>query len=189
MGRFIHRVLRAVSWRFWWVLLRSRGRGHLRVDSSAKILSSENVNLSSDASLAIGARTVIDRGSVLSVKGKLEIGSDCYFSVGTVIGVEECVTISDSVAVGPYCVILDTNKQYMHADALRSGRKSAAVSIGPNSWLGSHVVILPGTELGEHTVVAAGAVVRGKFPAHVLLGGVPAKVIKTLESQPLEPEL
>ena len=50
--------------------------------------------------------------------------------------------------------------------------------IGAGSWIGAHAVILPGTELGEHTVVAAGAVVRGRFPSHVVLGGVPARVLR-----------
>lgn len=53
-----------------------------------------------------------------------------------------------------------------------------AVSIGSGSWLGANAVILPGTTLGRNTVVAAGAVVRGTFPDHVVLGGVPAKVLR-----------
>jgi acetyltransferase-like isoleucine patch superfamily enzyme len=52
------------------------------------------------------------------------------------------------------------------------------VRIGSGSWLGANVVILPGTVLGRNTVVAAGAVVRGEFPDHVVLGGVPAKVLR-----------
>jgi acetyltransferase-like isoleucine patch superfamily enzyme len=52
------------------------------------------------------------------------------------------------------------------------------VRIGSGSWLGANVVILPGTELGRNTVVAAGAVVRGVFPDRVVLGGVPARVLR-----------
>ena len=54
----------------------------------------------------------------------------------------------------------------------------ATVRIGSGSWLGANVVILPGTVLGRNTTVAAGAVVRGEFPDHVVLGGVPAKVLR-----------
>ena len=39
-------------------------------------------------------------------------------------------------------------------------------------------MILPGTQLGANTTVAAGAVVRGSFPDHVVLGGVPARVLR-----------
>ena len=39
--------------------------------------------------------------------------------------------------------------------------------------------ILKGTELGEGCIIAAGSLVNGKYPPHTLIGGVPAKVIRT----------
>jgi acetyltransferase-like isoleucine patch superfamily enzyme len=39
---------------------------------------------------------------------------------------------------------------------------------------------LPGVTIGENSVVAAGAVVYKDVPANTVVGGVPAKVIKTL---------
>jgi serine acetyltransferase len=53
------------------------------------------------------------------------------------------------------------------------------VAIGAGSWLGTGAVILPGTRIGRQTVVAAGAVVRGEFPGHCVLAGVPARVVRT----------
>jgi acetyltransferase-like isoleucine patch superfamily enzyme len=35
--------------------------------------------------------------------------------------------------------------------------------------------------VGSNSVVAAGAVVNGVFPDNVVLGGVPAKILKTIE--------
>ena len=40
------------------------------------------------------------------------------------------------------------------------------------------MVVLPGTRMGRNTVVAAGAVVRGTFPDHCVLAGVPAKIVR-----------
>ena len=40
--------------------------------------------------------------------------------------------------------------------------------------------LLPGVTIGHHVVVAAGAVVTKDVPDNTLVGGVPAKVIKTL---------
>lgn len=58
-----------------------------------------------------------------------------------------------------------------------------AVEIGPNSWIASNAIILPGVHLGEHSVVAAGAVVTKSFPeGNLLIAGVPATPIKRLES-------
>jgi acetyltransferase-like isoleucine patch superfamily enzyme len=40
------------------------------------------------------------------------------------------------------------------------------------------VVILPGTVLGRNVVVGAGAVVRGTFPDHCVIAGVPARIVR-----------
>ena len=52
--------------------------------------------------------------------------------------------------------------------------------IGENVWIGNNVTILKNTEIGNNTIVAAGAVVSGRFPENMIIGGVPAKVIKRI---------
>ena len=59
-------------------------------------------------------------------------------------------------------------------------QKSGKVVIADNVWIGERVTILKGTRIGENSVVAAGAVVSGEFPANVVIGGVPAKVIRNI---------
>jgi acetyltransferase-like isoleucine patch superfamily enzyme len=90
------------------------------------------------------------------------------------------VVIGDDVMTGPNCYVTDQN--HVYADpATPVGQQWPAedpVDIGPGSWLGAGAVILPGTRLGRNTVVGAGAVVRGEFPDHAVLAGVPAKMIR-----------
>ena len=52
------------------------------------------------------------------------------------------------------------------------------IKIGNDCWIGAKVTILDGTVIGDHSIVAAGAVVTGKFPPYSIMGGVPAKIIK-----------
>ena len=50
--------------------------------------------------------------------------------------------------------------------------------IGNDVWIGANVSIMAGVNIGDGCVIAAGAVVTKDIPAHSIVGGVPAKVIK-----------
>lgn len=58
-----------------------------------------------------------------------------------------------------------------------------AIKIGDNCWIGSGSIILPGVELANHIVIAAGSVVNKSFTEdNLLIGGIPAKIIKKLNT-------
>lgn len=52
------------------------------------------------------------------------------------------------------------------------------VEIGDCVWVGSRVMILPGTKIGEGAIIQGGAVVHGEIPPCAIAGGNPAKVFK-----------
>ena len=111
------------------------------------------------------------------------IGRKCIIGRGSHIIGHWSIVLGDEIQTGPYVYITDQNHGYEDPDTSVGWQDPSelAVSIGTGSWLGANVVILPGTTLGRNTVVAAGAVVRGTFPDHVVLGGVPAKVLRHYE--------
>lgn len=51
-----------------------------------------------------------------------------------------------------------------------------------NCWIGGNVTINPGVTLGDNVVVASGAVVTKSFGNDILIGGVPARVLKNIEN-------
>jgi len=55
------------------------------------------------------------------------------------------------------------------------------VHIGRNAWIGVGAIILPGVTIGENAVVAAGAVVTKDVAPNTIVGGNPAKLIKTIK--------
>ena len=57
------------------------------------------------------------------------------------------------------------------------------VTIGNDVWIGGHSTICPGVTIGNGVVVAAGSVVTKDVPDNVVVGGVPAKVIKKIEQE------
>ena len=113
-----------------------------------------------DPVVRIGDRSMIGRGSHIVGHFQVDIGSD--------------------VQTGPYVYITDQNHGYENPDEVVHVQwpSDVPVIIGDGSWLGTGVVVLPGTVLGRNTVVAAGAVVRGTFPDHCVLAGVPARIVR-----------
>ena len=44
----------------------------------------------------------------------------------------------------------------------------------------NNVIVLKNSSIGKNTIVAAGSIVSGSFPDNAIVGGVPAKIIKSL---------
>jgi serine acetyltransferase len=111
------------------------------------------------------------------------IGDRCIIGRGSHVIGHWSIEIGDDIQTGPYVYITDQNHGY-EDPVTPVGRQATVerpVRIGSGSWLGANSIILPGTDLGRNCVVAAGAVVRGTFPDHTVVAGVPAKAIRVLK--------
>ena len=60
---------------------------------------------------------------------------------------------------------------------------TAPITIGDNVWIGANATICPGVTLGDNVVVGAGAVVTKDFPNNVVIGGVPAKILRKISEK------
>ena len=56
---------------------------------------------------------------------------------------------------------------------------TAPVTVGSHVYIGVRAIILPGVTIGDNCIIAAGAVVTKDVPPNCVVGGVPAKVIKS----------
>lgn len=119
-----------------------------------------DLDLGPEPILRIGNGVVLGRGSHLIADTSVTIGADCYF--------------------GPYVYVTSTNHSYddPHEPIGKQWPRMDPVEIGPGCWIGTGAVILPGVRLGRNVVVAAGAVVRGEVPAHSVVAGAPARVVR-----------
>lgn len=90
------------------------------------------------------------------------------------------IEIGKGTLIGEGVTILDHEPHETNPELRREIGEIGEVKIGNNVWIGNNVIILKNTIIGDNTIVAAGAVVTGKFPSNVIIGGVPAKVIKDL---------
>ncbi len=115
---------------------------------------------------------------------RCNIGKDVYIDATVVVG-DDCkiqnfatlyrgVTLGDRVFVGPHACF--TNDLYPRA--VSPGWKVIPTNVEDGASIGANATILCGITIGRNAMVAAGAVVTDDVPAHALVAGVPAKVVR-----------
>lgn len=110
----------------------------------------------------------------------ITIGNNVNTNNNVFISSSNNIKIGDDTLIGQNVSIMDFEAHGIHPDFRKSVGETGSVNIGNNVWIGNNVVILKDTAIGNNSIVAAGAVVRGEFPANVIIGGIPAKVIKEI---------
>lgn len=88
------------------------------------------------------------------------------------------VTLGDGCQIGHNVVFATLNHGL--APEERVSTRPAPITLGKNVWVGSNATILQGVTIGDNAIVAAGAVVTKDVPANTVVGGVPAKFIKSI---------
>ena len=114
-----------------------------------------------------------DFGKNISIGKEVFINSGCHFQD------QGGITIGDGSLIGHNVVLATIN----HDLEPKNNRKNhyAPINIGSHVWIGSNVTVLPGVSIGDWAVVAAGAVVSRNVPPKTIVGGIPAKIIRSIE--------
>lgn len=129
--------------------------------------------------------TIFEDGIYVSDCSNLKIGRFCHINENVFI---QGAVIGDHVMIAPNVAIL--NESHRH-DSLSvpmimqptTGKENP--QIGNDVWIGRNAIILPGIKIGEGSIVGAGAVVTKDVPPYSIVGGIPAKVLKSRKN--LEP--
>jgi len=111
--------------------------------------------------------------------GDVRLGARCSIGNFSTITAHGTVSIGEDFLCSSHLVVNSGTH-----DLLTRTPQQTNIRIGNNVWVGTRVTIIGDTEIGDNCIVAAGALVRGVFPPNSILGGVPAKVLKTLDSDP-----
>jgi len=127
----------------------------------------------SDSELSIGSRTFIGGGTKLVSAKSITIGDDVLISWGVSIVDHNSHAIEFSKRKDDVTNWGNGIKDWTYV-------KMEPVVIGNKCWIGFDVIILKGVQLGEGCIVGAGSVVTKSFPAWSIIGGNPAKLIRTL---------
>ena len=112
----------------------------------------------------------------------LSIGEDVVITGPLHVDVGARVSIGDRTYVGHDVTLLTVDHEIASGKQRCGEPQAGPITIGAGAWLGSKVIVLPGVTIGDGAVVAAGAVVTRDVPAHTIVGGVPARVLRELEA-------
>lgn len=108
----------------------------------------------------------------------VEIGDRTFLGRGTEIDANHLVKIGSNVLIGPNVFITDHNHRISSEIYIQDqGCSRETVVIGNDVWIGTGVTILPGVSIADGAVVGAGAVVTKNVGFQEIWGGVPAKKI------------
>ena len=127
-------------------------------------------------------------GGMLYVHGgrrpasKICIGRNCWINDSCTFDASAEITIGDNVALGQSVMIL-TNSHELGPSESRAGSViGLPVSIGDGVWIGARTTVLPGVTIGAGAIVAAGSVVNRDVEADTMVAGVPARLVRSLDS-------
>ena len=170
-----HRVCwcRRVTFHGFAVILPMKG-STIRVGAGTSLNSGPLSNL-----LGLPQRVII----VARDGGVVEIGDRVGISGSTVYSIVR-IRIGDDTIVGAGCKIIDNDFHPLESEARKRddrGRiRRAPIDIGRDVFVGAGSIVLRGTVIGDRCVVGAGSVVKGVFPADVVIAGNPARIVRRL---------
>lgn len=96
------------------------------------------------------------------------------------------IDCTDSIAIGEYTTIAGFRSQLLtHSIDLKLNRQSCyPIKIGSYAFIGTDVVILPGTELPSYSILGAKSLARGRLnDEYSIYSGIPAVKVKNLEKE------
>lgn len=158
---------------------------HVEIDPSAKISPEARIN-PRGGRIKIGPRCTIAAGAI--VQGNVELGENCSIQTGSILvgsGTAENpsgrIKIGNHVRIAPFVQMIAANHRF--ADTARSiasqGVEPGSITIEDDVWVAGRVMITANVTVGTGSVLAAGAVVTKNVPPWSVMGGVPAKLIKS----------
>lgn len=108
------------------------------------------------------------------------IGNSVHTNNNIFICALKSIKIGNYTRIGQNVCIMDFEAHSTNPSKRSKIGEIGEVLIEDNVWIGNNVTILKNSKIGQNTIVATGAVVTGCFPKNVIIGGIPAKIIKEL---------
>jgi acetyltransferase-like isoleucine patch superfamily enzyme len=111
----------------------------------------------------------------------IRVGKSVFINHGCEFMDRGGITLEDSVLIGPKVNLITINHPV--EPSRRRSTFCAPILIRRNAWIGAGASVMPGVTVGENAIVAANAVVTKDVSPNTIVGGIPARVIKTFDEE------
>lgn len=130
--------------------------------------------------LSMGDNVSVHENVFLFHMENLEIGDNVSIHPMCYLDANGGIKIGNDVSIAHGASILSTTHNYEDKNEMinNQGLRKEKVNIGNNIWIGAKATVVCGVNVLDGTVIGAGAIVTKSFPQNVVVGGVPAKILK-----------
>lgn len=148
------------------------------------------------AGIAIGAESFVMKNSILHVynfrdlpHAGIKIGMRSLIGEACILRGQGGITIGNDVFLAPMVQMLAVNHIYHDISKPISlqGITAQGITVEDGAWIGGGAIILDGVRIGRNAVVGAGAVVTKDVPDYCIAVGNPARIVRDLRSNPIDP--
>ncbi|SEJ18532.1 Acetyltransferase (isoleucine patch superfamily) [Cyclobacterium xiamenense] len=115
----------------------------------------------------------------------LRVGDNSSIGPYAYIGCSGYIEIGANVMISPRVSIYSENHVFESTSLpmIDQGVRRSFVTIEDDCWIASHAVILAGVTVGKGSVVAAGSIVTKDVPPYSVVGGNPARILKSRKEE------
>ncbi len=188
-----HMTFRKINWFLYKNKVTFRGYAHLNWGTLI-------LGMSNKDQVIIGKGADINGRLTVGKKGKIVLGDYVLTGPRSMIQSLDNVEVGRFTYIGPDVLIMDSNHHSIYAkyrmiDVLGvekgiSGTHAITqpIKIGNHVWIGRNAMIFKGVTVGDRSIIAAGAIVTHDVPEDVIVAGAPARVVKKIDQEKINPD-
>ena len=127
-------------------------------------------------------------GNISTINRKAYFGNGKDIEIGDYSGIGANCIVPNNIKIGNYVMMASDvcilNNNHIYSDkstpmALQGKTENKVTVIEDDCWICTRVIMTPGRHISKGSIVGAGAVVTKDFPEYSIIGGNPAKFIKS----------
>jgi maltose O-acetyltransferase len=134
------------------------------------------------AGASIARAATVHGGSYMSEPRNLVMGPESFLNRSCYLDLSAPLVVEELVVVGHGVTFITT--EHRGLPRRRGIEAFRPITLKARCWIGANATLLPGVTIGSEAVVAAGALVSHDVPAGCVVGGVPARVLRTGTDDP-----